>query len=212
VDATDIVTGAVGIALGIAAARRYGSAGSGRYGEVRGSGGIQFWPAVGVMVWAAVLLGYHWRPFDFTLTREMLDRGRESLLAVPFRGYYFGTEFHAFTEATRKLLLAMPLGVLLRLSWPPRRSRMTARLQTGVLLALAFGFLTAIEVGQMFLPERFADLTDAMIGEAGVLVGLWLVRLLAAPGIESGAGARDLPGTRPRIEGGKDPVETRAAR
>ena len=31
----------------------------------------------------------------------------------------------------------------------------------------------------MFLPERIPDLTDSCIGEVGVLVGLWLVRLFA---------------------------------
>jgi VanZ family protein len=41
--------------------------------------------------------------------------------------------------------------------------------------------LLGIEVGQVFLPTRFADVTDAIIGEIGFVAGMWLAGMLASP-------------------------------
>jgi len=205
-DVTDLVTGSLGIVLGIALGHRFGSPATVPYAHEPTPGKIRLWPAIGVVAWTAALLSYHWFPFNFTLTREMFEHGRATLLAVPFRSYYLGSEFHAFTEAARKFLLALPLGVLMRLAWP---SGQFARLQTAVLSTMSFGLLTSIEVGQVFLPERVADLTDAMIGEAGVLVGLWLVRLLGGSGVVSRRDPRNLVGTQPPYDGAKGSAEPR---
>src|SRR5207247_7021850 len=50
-------------------------------------------------------------------------------LGVPFASYYEDTELHALTEVMRKSLMAFPLGVLLRLSWPEARRQSMARVR-----------------------------------------------------------------------------------
>jgi len=103
-----------------------------------------------------------------------------NFLAVPFSWYYEGTEFHALTEAFRKALLALPLGALLRLSLGVRSADPRNRAKGFVAAAFGFCVLIAIEFGQVFLPTRIADTTDAIIGEIGLLVGLWLATRLTS--------------------------------
>jgi VanZ family protein len=43
-----------------------------------------------------------------------------------------------------------------------------------------FVALVAIEAGQIFLPDRIADLTDAFVGQAGVALGFWLGSIAGA--------------------------------
>jgi VanZ family protein len=140
-----------------------------------------------------VLVSYHWRPFDFTVEHRRVVVGLHELLSVPFSSYYAGTEFHAFTEMSRKSLLALPLGVLLRLVWPDDRRWPTSRLRLVVLAGLGFCLLFAIEIGQVFLPDRVPDVTDAIMGELGVVAGLWLTGLFAAPPKEDRAVAARPP-------------------
>jgi len=179
-DVTDIVTGSAGVALGVAAVTSLSDRVS---TGVRGTaGGVAVGPArMALAVWTGVLVSYHWRPFDFTVEPARVTAGLHELLSVPLSWYYAGTEFHAFTEMSLKSLLALPLGVLLRLAWPADRRSPTSRLRLIMLAGLGFGVLFAIEVGQVFLPTRVPDVTDAMIGELGVVAGLWLAGLFAVP-------------------------------
>jgi VanZ family protein len=99
------------------------------------------------------------------------------LLAAPFSWYYEGSEFHALTETMRKALLALPLGVLLRLSWRSG-GPYGERLRTIAAATVGLCVLIVIEVGQVFLPSRLPDITDVLIGEAGLLMGAWLTARL----------------------------------
>lgn len=170
-DATDVLTGSLGVACGVAVAIRIARKISVR-DRLPAAAGV--WPVLGALAWTAVLVTYHWFPFDFVITREMLVARLPLLLAEPFHSYYFGSEFHAFTEITRKLMLAVPLGGLLKLALPPAHTR--RRPLTDILaIACACGlFFFVTEFGQIFLPDRIPDLTDVGIAEAGVLAGIWL--------------------------------------
>jgi glycopeptide antibiotics resistance protein len=180
-DVTDVLTGSLGVALGVGAALRFaaadGSRAVGRSSPVAGS----LSAALGAVIWIVVLLGYHWYPFNFSFDPVRVKAGVNQLLTVPFSWYYWGTEFHAFTEASRKTLLALPLGVFFRLAWPKDYRTWVRRLRLFIVAVGSFGLLFGIETGQVFLPGRTPDVTDAIIGDFGVLVGFWLAGVLASP-------------------------------
>ena len=143
-------------------------------GGTGGAGGLAAGAFVaGAAAWVVALMSYHWYPFDFTMAPDRVTLGMHELLSVPFSSYYFGCEFHAFTEMSRKALLALPLGVLLGLS-SPSVGKHRERTRSLFLAATGFCVLVGIEAGQVFLPPRMPDLTDALIGEIGLLAGLWL--------------------------------------
>ena len=125
-------------------------------------------------------------PFDFSLAPEQVKTGLGHLMSAPMSGYYFSTELTAVTQILRKTVLAVPLGALLALAWPPAADASRRTLPSGLLIAAGIGVLGILEAGQVFLPSRFADLADVIIGGAGIVAGFWLVRRLMAP-------ARPLP-------------------
>jgi VanZ family protein len=176
-DTTDLLTGAIGVFAGIALATR-------NYAPADRRSGFRLWPALAAIAWACGLAAYHWYPFDFVVSGAMADAQLPLLLAVPFRHYYFGSEFHAFSELSRKLMLSAPLGALLWMALPAVQSGFADRLKGAALCVAAFLFFAGLEAGQVFLPGRIPDLTDACVGAMGVAAGIWLVRLFERPRYE----------------------------
>lgn len=169
-DMTDVLTGSIGALIGVAGV----TALSRQTVRTTGSGRpqVQWWACAGLIVMTMLLASYHWKPFNFTFEPERVRVGMRQLLSPPLGIYYVGTEFNAFTEMTRKMLLALPLGVLLHFAWPAGRSYRRVRffLLSAIGCAIAFG----LELGQVFLPTRVPDTTDVILAELGIVGGLWL--------------------------------------
>jgi glycopeptide antibiotics resistance protein len=165
-DTTDLLTGSLGMAGGVAAA----AAMTRTQPKVatRPRAIPTWWPVIGLAAWTVALAMYSWAPFDFVVDRDVLRQKVDLLFVVPFRNYYFGSEFHAFTEITRKFMLALPVGALLRLMFPSHRDRATARLRIAIVIVAAACLFTGLEAVQMLLPARFADVTDVLIAMTGV--------------------------------------------
>jgi glycopeptide antibiotics resistance protein len=176
-DVTDLITGSFGVVLGVALAnvlsdRETVAVSAGRPDR------LVLAARVGAVAWTGAMLTYHWRPFDFSVSPQQVSTGMHQLMSVPFFSYYLGSEFHAFTEMMRKSLLAFPLGTFLRIAWPPADRTPASRFRLLLIAVVGFCFLFGIEVGQVFLPTRVADITDAIVGEIGLLAGIWVAGLL----------------------------------
>jgi glycopeptide antibiotics resistance protein len=102
------------------------------------------------------------------------------LWVVPFTNYYYGSEYHAFTEICRKWMLGIPIGAFLSLAMPRPASRSIARLQNLIVLAAGVALFGTLEAGQLFLPARLADVTDVLIAVLGVETGAQLIKRLLA--------------------------------
>jgi glycopeptide antibiotics resistance protein len=87
---------------------------------------------------------------------------------VPFWSYYVRTNAAALGDVIDQVLIFIPLGALLA-AGSRRRS---------ILQAALIGFTVGLilEVGQVFLPERTAELTDALSASVGAGLGLALWR------------------------------------
>jgi glycopeptide antibiotics resistance protein len=201
-DVTDLFTAAAGAGLGVwFGGRRVKQKETHRSPLVLGIA-LPFLLAAG---WLTGLLLVFWFPFDFH-TDGIFIKDRLALMSrVPFETYYFGTEFRAATEVLRKTLFFAPLGGLLawgvaRLPW---RWRASAFVLSMVGLAAT---PVLIELGQVMLPGKVADLTDALLAWSGGLAGYALARrMLRAPrtlsawAVVGSARARGTPLTSPRL-------------
>ncbi|WP_217424578.1 VanZ family protein [Nitrogeniibacter mangrovi] len=129
-------------------------------------GRLAAWAGPGVVAWGLALLAVFWWPFDFDFVH--LGAARVSAMAgrTLFETYYFTSEYHALNELLRKVAFFLPLGVL----WALRGGRRG----TGTVLFVSTAML--VEGGQLFLPEKVADVTDMLIEASGALLGLWLAR------------------------------------
>jgi glycopeptide antibiotics resistance protein len=179
-DVTDVLTGSIGVALGVWLATSTSARDPSSTSRTLSGDRVALLARVGMAVWFAALLSYHWHPFNFTLDADRVVEGVKELRSPPFSSYYVGSEFHAFTEMARKSLLAFPLGVLFRIAWRDRDRAASRHLRTAVAVLGGFVLLLGIEIGQIFLPTRVPDVTDAMVGEFGALAGFWITGLLAS--------------------------------
>ena len=76
------------------------------------------------------------------------------------------------TEALRRFLFFVSLGVLIERFWKNTVGK--THLITNLFI---FGLLAGgIEFGQVFLPGRYPDITDALIGLTGRMAGVWTYR------------------------------------
>jgi glycopeptide antibiotics resistance protein len=138
---------------------------------------------------ARVLLGYailfalgHLLPFDVTVDRSelawKLRTGRISL--VPFSSLP-ADPLAALVGAAGGILAAIPIGLFTAIGLTPRGTR------HNIARAFLLGALlvAGLEAAQMFILSRYADVTDVILGCAGVYLGAVLssrssVRLLHA--------------------------------
>ena len=133
---------------------------------------------------AGFLCFYYWQPFDFQ--HQLIDASQlwKRLFSTPTKSLYWSNELTAGTQFLEKIGLWIPLGAMLMEFLIRLRFTETIRLVIGA-AAWSIGLLFAltIEVGQLFLPSRYPDLSDVMLYGVGLSFGMWFCsRLHAQPG------------------------------
>jgi VanZ family protein len=171
---SDVLAGTLGVLIGIAIAKWLAPP---RVREpARQARLVHPWFLVAAGAWTLVLVLQGWMPFDFELTSEIVKRRLTRTSVVPFAFYYWYASYQvdplqALHEALLTFLLAIPLGLFLQLAWPVAGERRDRRLRGVASTVAATTVLLVIEVGQTFLPMRFPDVTDVLIGVIGAIVG-----------------------------------------
>lgn len=174
---TDIIIGLLGILLGYRLASLYGNRKAlGKPSGLWGSQSSGFKLRLLFLVLsAAAPFGFFWFPFDFNMDRQQIQEAYESFWDLPFSKLYVGSEFNAISQVLAKAIFFMPLGIAcgLLLEMPPFRFFKSASLLATLLLSAAVA--TMIEMGQLVLPSRYADITDILNYTGGSLVGYQLI-------------------------------------
>ena len=180
-DVTDVILAAMGAAVGAwlggMLRRRWGVLAARQHRDSRGRG----WAVIGLAgagLWLLVLAALFWYPFDFNLDRSLARERLELLRRPPFQVYWTGSEFHALTEVLHKVIFFAPLGAALAIAVAPIRSRRARWLATAGATFVVAAAAVAIELGQVFLPEKSPDSTDAMLMIAGGTLGFFAVLAL----------------------------------
>lgn len=170
-DVTDLLFGWVGLAIGVAAGVRI----FGRTATPHSAPGRrQSFAIVLTCVWALVVCGYHWQPFDVSVDQALIRAKLQHLSLVPFASYQAGSELNAFANAISKIAVAVPLGLFAAWTIGPRG--LPPLMASWTVLATAF--FAIVEIGQLFVPSRVPDPADVMVGVAASLGGLFLGRWL----------------------------------
>ena len=166
-DTTDLLTATVGGSLGLYIAHRLRPA-----TPTSASDAIPLAKVLLAIVgWCLVLALLFWYPFNFHIEAEWLKQRLPALTRVPFYAYYYGSELRAVTELLHKFLIFMPLGIL------AARARHLLPIGSGqrwpdaVILLLLLIPAVTIELGQLALPNKNPDSTDAMLEWLGAMTG-----------------------------------------
>lgn len=173
-DTTDILTAAIGAAIGISLTGRVPRIG------VRKETQSLFHPSwmwlLLAVVWLFVLAAIFLYPFDFRWDHEFLAERLQGARKVPFEVYYFGTEYRAATELMHKTGFFLPLGALLALAVMPIQDYVWRRYAgTAVIAAIGLAAL-GIEAGQLFIPGKNVDVTDWVLEVLGGITGFAIIR------------------------------------
>ena len=166
-DVTDIILAGAGVALGAALPRALG--GWAAWPPQRQAR----WLVGGLWLWLAVAVTIMWQPFDFSLVHVTGEQALGAFTRTPFETYAFRGEFNALNEIVRKLLVFFPGGLLLG-ALSLRRPSVAGAAPVAAIAVLAL----VLEAGQLFLPSKLADATDAALGALGALVGWGIARSL----------------------------------
>jgi len=168
-DATDVLFGWVGVAVGVAAGTRVLGRMTTRHTS---SSGSRRTAVALTCVWALVVCGYHWQPFDFGVDPGLVRQKLAQVSPIPFAAYQTGAELNVFTNLISKAGVALPLGVCAAYALP----RASLLVVSGLWVMMATVFFGGVELGQFFVPSRFPDPTDVLVGVVSSLAGLWLGR------------------------------------
>ena len=171
-DATDLVSGAVGIVCGVWLGGRVrpvaARPASGRLREGAA------WAWAGLALWCLMLAGYHWQPFDFGVDESLMRQKVARISFVPLSGYRSGSDLGALNTLIAKVGMSIPLGAIAAFGLP----RLLPPMLAMACLLAAGAVFGVIELGQFFLPSRVPDPTDVWLGVAASAGGLWLGRWL----------------------------------
>lgn len=151
-DASDVVTGCAAVLAGWAVARSRGAA------------------RAAVLAWVGALVYLNWVPFDFTFGDPTIRARWDALSWLPFDDYLQGRYIDVMQAAADKAIQFLVLGALLTLAAGPEGGRgLVASFVAAALLA------TVLEGGQLFLPTRYASITDVLVETCGAGLGLPLM-------------------------------------
>lgn len=154
------------------------------------------WLVAALLAWALAMPLLYWFPYqaewDPNWLRMRLD---QAMGRMPFEALFASGEQRAMTEVLRKLLVFAP-GGLLWAGWvvQTRRTRPRAWALAGLLAAVALA--VAVELGQLALPGKVADATDAALGTVGALLG-WIAGRRLWPAAEANPAPAPPSGSMP---------------
>lgn len=119
-------------------------------------------------LWVFVIISVFWYPFDFEWGYVSFSNFSDRFFKIPFYAYYYGTEYRAITEVFHKILFFIPLGVIIG-----QGVRFIVNRYKSIVIALVLiaGASMVVEFGQMFLPNKNADITDVILEILGGYIG-----------------------------------------
>jgi glycopeptide antibiotics resistance protein len=180
-DVTDLITGTLGVGLGVGIVQRWRAV-----TPSTTTTPIIVWKwLVAGCLYAVGLVAFYWSPFDFTWEKEQIRSGLSEFFAPPLSNAVMGSRFVGITSILRKLVLFIPLGAIIAFA-TDSLGKYARRGMRFVLLILASALGLLIEFGQIALPSHSAAFGDALLYSAATLTGLLAAnRLLNARACET---------------------------
>lgn len=132
---------------------------------------LVFWGLGGAALWSVVLFTVFWYPYDFYVEKHLIRDRLFHFIKAPFTTYYYGTEYRALTEFFHKILFFIPLGFFLSFTVYDKRERHLKPLLDCLWISAIALTAFSVELGQILLPKKFADITDCFLMFMGGLLG-----------------------------------------
>lgn len=128
-----------------------------------------FWYSIWC-VWALSILSVFWFPYNFQRDGASFETAWAALSRVPFFMLYQGSEFQAVNEMLRKFGFFLPGGIFWGVALHQSVGKNGKSTKVGWLALISLACV--VESGQLFLPQKFSDITDVLIMAFGGVFGL----------------------------------------
>lgn len=170
---TDVLVGTVGAITGVAVIRRLQRRHPAGQSLVYDHENSAFGWLAAFTGYAILLAIVFLAPYDFTGDRSLIKQRLEAFQSMPLARLHSGSDLHSLFGTIRMAVWFAPFGALGAFCvtrWAT--SRRTSRFWLVIMALIVAGWALVIELGQVLLPSRFADLTDVMVCTAGGWLGL----------------------------------------
>jgi glycopeptide antibiotics resistance protein len=189
-DTSDIILGSLGIFIGVGLSRalmRQPESQELLRDRHTGAWKRSSWLLVAIVLYVSFLGMRFLTPFDFIDDPVLIHaRLRTCLQRVPFDFVRSGSEFNAIHQVLLRLGLYAPLGALCGLMvFNNATNQIWRRLLLIVGLIVIAGLSLVIELGQVLVPSRVADLSEIPLCVFGAALGMIVVSRLYGAGKRS---------------------------
>lgn len=167
-DITDIILAITGGLAGSAFARSKAVQNTERRPD---SGQNILWAALLFTAWLAFVVAVFWLPFTFTFDKQFLKESISGIGLTPLQMYTRKPYLHSALNILSIIVYFLPLGILFSTFVTRHFSGQPARAMSLLFLILAGLLAGIIEFGQVFIPERYPDITDWLCMLAGAMLG-----------------------------------------
>jgi glycopeptide antibiotics resistance protein len=116
-----------------------------------------------------ILLLWRWQPFVPSFAVDAIRQSFSANHLIPLQALTMKMDLFSASVVAVGFLLHMPLGALLAV-WPLRLHGWLAHMLPGIWV------VAVVEAGQLMIAGRYFDVTDIIIGGAGILAGWGLMR------------------------------------
>lgn len=174
---TDIITGAIGGAIGVfiylkiplfhAQSTKPSTQPDSRYKLT--------WIGIGLFfTWCFALALIFWFPYEIQIERKLIESQIDRFFRVPFYAYYYSRPLQALSAVLQKTLFFVPLGVFLAIASRPFRKAGVNSLLAVISFLICTGVGLTIELGQVMMPNKIPDSTDLLLETGGGIFGYWI--------------------------------------
>jgi VanZ family protein len=121
--------------------------------------------------WLLLVIRSFWAPFTFTLDKDFLRDRINEIGLVPLQTYLGKPYTMSAFNILELFVYFIPLGIIFSTFITRRLGRDSARVMAGLFFIIACLLAVLVELGQVFIPGRYPDITDVIIMVTGAMLG-----------------------------------------
>ncbi|WP_031386091.1 VanZ family protein [Desulfonatronum thiodismutans] len=123
------------------------------------------------LAWFGLTIRSFWSPFTFQFNRAFLTQRVNDISLIPLHAYIGKPYLLSAFNILEVLVYFIPLGVIFSTFVTRHFQGQSARAVTLLFFVISCLLAGLVETGQIFLPQRYPDITDWMLMVAGAMFG-----------------------------------------
>jgi VanZ family protein len=133
------------------------------------------------ILWTLFIIYRFWSPFDFMAGKSFLLKRIQSINLIPFKLYVEKPYLYSLYNIIEIIAYFIPFGIIIYLFVRTKISRDNYKIIFFIFTIGTCFFTGLIEIGQIFIPSRYPDITDWLLMIVGAYIGFLFFQLISFP-------------------------------